>query len=111
NWQLFSNEPVHIEIEAALKDVGVFYERQKGKFESIMKNLDSVKYYPNTNGAYIKVLDLAQVIALSRRDLQAAAKPSEIFANKENHDRIFDKSIPRYPRDMVFVSNTFRAMK
>jgi hypothetical protein len=111
NWQLFSNEPVHIEIEAALKDIGVFYERQKGKFDSILKNPDSAKHYWATNGTYIRVVDLAQVIALSRSNLQSAAKPSEIFANKENHDRIFNKSISRYPRDMVFVSNIFRAMK
>ncbi|HEY1255036.1 MAG TPA: AIPR family protein [Terracidiphilus sp.] len=112
NWQLFSNESIHIEIEAALKDIGVFYERQKGKFESILKNSDSAKHYLNTNGTYIKVVDLAQVIALSRPQLlQWAAKPSEIFANKENHERVFDRSIPRYPRDMVFVSNIFKAMK
>jgi hypothetical protein len=111
NWQLFSNEPVHIEIEAALKDVGIFYERQKGKFESIMKNPESAKHYYHTNGGYIRVVDLAQVIALSRTNLQLAAKPSEIFATKESHDRIFDRSIPRYPRDIIFVSNIFRAMK
>jgi AIPR protein len=111
NWQLFSNEPIHIEIEATLKDIGVFYERQKGKFESVMKNADNAKHYWNTNGTYIKVVDLAQVIALSRSNLQWAAKPSDIFANKENHDRMFDRSIPRYPHDIVFVSNLFRAMK
>jgi hypothetical protein len=111
NWQLFSNEPVHIEIEAALKDIGVFYERQKGKFDSILKNPDAAKHYCATNGTFIRVVDLAQVIALSRSSLQSAAKPSEIFANKDNHDKVFEKSISRYPRDMVFVSNTFKAMK
>jgi hypothetical protein len=111
NWQLFSNEPVHIEIEAALKDIGVFYERQKGKFESVMKNPDFAQHYPATNGTYIKVVDLAQVIALSRSNPQLAAKPSDVFANKESHERIFTKSIASYPRDMVFVSNVFRAMK
>lgn len=111
NWQLFSNEPVHIEIEAALKDIGVFYERQKGKFDSILKNPDSAKHYWATNGTYIRVVDLAQVIALSRSSLQSAAKPSEIFTNRETHDKIFEKTISRYPRDMVFVSNIFRAMK
>jgi hypothetical protein len=111
NWQLFSNEPIHIEIEATLKDIGVFYERQKGKFESVMKNTENAKHYWSTNGTYIKVVDLAQVIALSRFNLQWAAKPSDIFVNKENHDKIFDRSIPRYPHDIVFVSNLFRAMK
>jgi hypothetical protein len=56
-------------------------------------------------------VDLGQVIALARKNLQWAAKPSDIFANKENHDKIFDNSIARYPKDMIFVSNLFRAMK
>lgn len=111
NWQLFSNEPIHIEIEATLKDVGVFYERQNGKFDSLMKNTDNAKYYSNTNGTYSKVVDLGQIIALSRGELDWAAKPSEIFLNKENHDKIFDSSIPKYPRDIIFVSNLYKAMK
>jgi hypothetical protein len=111
NWQLFSNEPIHIEIEAALKDIGVFYERQKGKFDSLMKNADNAKHYFATNGTYIKVVDLAQVIALSRQNLQWAAKPSEIFINKENHDKIFNKSTPRNPRDILFACNLFKGIK
>lgn len=111
NWQLFSNEGIHIEIEAALKDLGVFYERQKGKFESVMRNTDNAKHYWATNGTYVKIMDLAQVIALSRSNLQAAAKPSDIFSNKENHDKTFDRSIPRFPHDIIFVSNLFKALK
>lgn len=111
NWQLFSNEPIHIELEASLKEAGVFYERQKGKFDSVMKNADNAKHYFNTNGTYVKVVDLGQMITLARRNLQWAAKPSEIFLNKENHDRVFDRSISTYPRDVVFVSNLLKAMK
>lgn len=111
NWQLFSNEPIHVEIEATLKDIGVFYERQKGKFDSVMKNADNAKHYYATNGTYVRVVDLGQIIAMARQSLQWAAKPSEIFLNKDNHDKIFDRSIPKYPRDIMFVSNLFKAMK
>ncbi len=111
NWQLFSNEPVHIEIESTLKDVSVFYERQQGKFDSVMRNTDYAKHFYATNGTYIKIVDLSQIIALSRQNLQWAAKPSEIFLKKENHDRIFDRSIPKYPRDIIFASNLLKAMK
>lgn len=111
NWQLFSNEPIHIEIEAMLKDVGIFYERQKGKFDSVMKKTDNVRFYHSTNSTYIKVVDLGQTIALAKGYLQWAAKPSEIFQKRENHDKIFDKTIPRYPKDIVFISNLFKALK
>jgi hypothetical protein len=111
NWQLFSNEPIHIEIEQTLKDCGVFYERQKGKFDSLMKNADNAKYYPNTNGTFIKVVDLAQVIALAKNNIQWAAKPSDIFLNKQNHDQIFDRTIPKYARDMIYCSNLQKCIK
>ena len=111
DWQLFSNEPIHIEIEAALKDLGVFYERQKGKFDSVLKSTETAKHYYNTNGTHIEVVGLGQIIALSRRNLQWAARPSEIFVNKEKHDKIFDVAIPRYPRDAIFMWNLYKAMK
>lgn len=111
NWQLFSNEPIHIEIESSLKDYGIFYERQKGKYDSVMKVAENAKNYYSSNGTYVKVVDLAQIIALSRRKLQWAAKPSEIFANKENHDSIFDNFVPKSPYDIVFTFNVFKALK
>lgn len=111
NWQLFSNEPIHIEIETTLKEYGVFYERQKGKFDSVMRATDSAKYYINTNGTYIRVMELAQVITLARGMLQWAAKPSETFLNRENHNKVFDRSIPKYPRDMIFGFNLNKALK
>lgn len=111
NWQLFSNESVHIEIEAALKDIGVFYERQKGKFDSVIKSSDNAKHYFATNGTFIRVVDLAQIVALARRNLQWAAKPSEVFINKESHDKCFDKYAVRNPRDIVFAWNLYKALK
>lgn len=111
NWQLFSNEPIHIEVEQTLKDSGVFYERQKGKFDSLMRSAENAKHYPSTNGTYIKVVDLAQVIALARNNIAWSAKPSEIFLNKQNHDGIFDRSIPKYPRDMIYCSNLQKCIK
>lgn len=111
NWQLFSNEPVHVELEMTLKDIGVFYERQKGKFEGTMKSPDVARYYPFTNGASVRIVDLAQVVALARRNTQWAAKPSEVFVNKESHDRCFDSYVTRNPRDIVFTANTLKALK
>jgi hypothetical protein len=111
NWQLFSNEPIHVEIEAALKDLGVFYERQKGRFNSVMKNSENARHFSNTNGTYVQILDLGQVIALARKNLQWAAKPSEIFVNRERHDTIFARDMPKYPRDIIFVTNLYKAMK
>lgn len=111
NWQLFSNEPIHIEIEQTLKDCGIFYERQRGKFDSVMKTADNAKYYPSTHGTFIKIMDLAQVIALARNSMQMAAKPGDIFLNKQNHDQVFDAKISKYTRDMIFCTNLQKCIK
>jgi hypothetical protein len=109
-WQLFCNDPIHVEIEMALQEVGVFYERQKGKFASESRVRIAAKY-ANTNGTVIEVLALAQHIALCRGQLSLAAKPSEIFGNKEQHDAIFNAAIPQHPQDIVWAANCHKAAK
>ncbi len=111
NWQLFSNDSIHVAIEFALKDYGIFYERQKGKFEATMKISDIAKNYYSTNNTYITITNLGQIIAVSANKLQWAAKPSDIFLNKQNHDSIFSDSIPNYPRDIILLHNLYKAMK
>ena len=110
NWQLFSNDSIHVAIESSLKEKGVFYERQKGKFDSVMKIVDNVKNYPNTNGTYIKVEQLGQIISLARKELQYAAKLSLIFDHKKNHDFIFEPKIDRFPNDIIFCINTLKSL-
>lgn len=110
NWQLFSNESIHIAIESSLRDIGIFYERQKGKFNAVMKILDNAKYYPSTNGTFVTVTQLAQIVALARNELQMAAKPALIFENKKNHDYIFNKLVYKNPHDIVFCVNIFKSL-
>lgn len=111
NWQLFSNDPIHIEIESSLLEVEIFYERQKGKFNTLMHKLDIAKNYSKTNQTFVDVETVGQLIALIRGNYQWAAKPSEIYINKQNHDSIFTKDIPNYPKDIVLCSNLFKAAK
>ncbi len=111
NWQLFSNDPIHIEIENSLLDLEIFYERQKGKFNALMNKLDIAKNYSKTNQTFVDVETVGQLIALARGNYQWTAKPSEIYINKQNHDSIFTKDIPNYGKDIVFCSNLFKAAK
>lgn len=111
NWQLFSNDPIHIEIESSLLDLEIFYERQKGKFNALMLKLDIAKNYSKTNQTFVDVEIVGQLIALAKGNYQWTAKPSEIYINKQNHDSIFTKDIPNYGKDIVFCSNLFKAAK
>ena len=109
-WQLFSNDPIHNEIEAALRDLGIFYERQSGKFNAMMRNLQTMGDYPHTNNTFITVEGLGQVICLCRGQLALAAKRSDIFAKKEAHDQVFDRSIPQQARNIVWAWNAHKAV-
>jgi hypothetical protein len=111
-WQLFSNDPIHVEIEASLKDVGVFYERQKGRFmaEKINTKLSQLQTYRNTNGTYVTVEDLGQVICLCRRQLLLAAKRGDIFKDKKQHDSVFTEDILERPHDMIWAFNAHKAV-
>ncbi len=111
NWQLFSNEPIHVQLEQAFKEIGVFYERQQGKFHSLMKKPEYAKVYHGTNGTYIKVIDLGQAIAMAAGHYQLAAKPSEIFSSAEMHEKIFPEGIPNYVRDAVLTTNLLKSLK
>ncbi len=111
NWQLFSNEPVHIEIESSLKDKGIFYERQRGKFEALFKKRETFLEYQNTNGTYIEVVTLGQIICLARGFMQWAAKPSEIFVSKSHHEQVFTFDIKDYSQDIIFLFNFLKAAK
>jgi len=110
-WQLFSNDPIHVEVEASLKDVGVFYERQRGRFEAEIIRLSAHQTYRNTNNTYVTVEGLGQVICLCRRQIAFAAKQSEIFVNKERHDAVFTKDIPEHPHDIIWSFNAHKAVK
>ena len=111
SWQLFANDQTHMEIEEALLGIGVFYERQKGRFDAEKRFAHFVNQYPNTNGTKITVQDLGQLITLCREEIQLAAKPSEIYASKKNHDAVFDSTVPNCARDAVWAFNGFKAAK
>jgi hypothetical protein len=40
-----------------------------------------------------------------------AAKPSEIFVNKEAHDSVFTNDIPEHPYDIIWSHNAHKAVK
>jgi len=111
NWQLYSNDRIHIEIETELEDLGIFYERQKGKFKSLSNELDIIATFNNTHDTYVTIPELAQVIALCKSDLKKGAKYSEIFANKKSHEETFGPWVIRDADKVAVCSNLLKASK
>jgi len=112
NWQLFSNDQIHIQIESSLRNHGIFYERQAGKYSSIMNNSEVIAIYDKSGtGAHIKVEELAKLICLGKKKLQWVAKPSDVFTKKKNHDEVFVNEIPKFYKDIILTSNISKAIK
>lgn len=109
NWQLYSNDRIHIEIETELETLGIFYERQKGKFKSLSNELEILATFCNTYDAYITIPELSQIIALCRNDLKKAAKFSEIFSTKKAHEEIFGKWVVKDAQKIAVCSNLLKA--
>jgi hypothetical protein len=63
-WQLFSNDPIHVEIEGSLRDVHVFYERQKGRYE--VEIIQHKQYLCDCGGLGSGYLPLSPTMAFGR---------------------------------------------
>ena len=111
DWQLYCNDEIHLLIEEKFKSLGVFYERQKGKFELIKNDLDVIREYPNTKMNFVRIDEFAQVIAVCRNMTQLAAKPADIFSNTEVHNSIFNEVLLQNSSNFVYALNAFRALK
>ena len=110
-WQLYSNDEIHHHIESELRNLGIFYERQKGKLKSISKETEILRDYPNTNDAAINIPELASVIALCQGDMQRSAKFSEIFTDKKIHDLVFSEGVVRDISHTVLLTNLNKAAR
>ena len=111
NWQLFSNFEIHVRIADNLSDVGIFYERQKGKFKTVWSSTGFAAEFPNTNGTYVDIPTLAMVLCLFQGRIQWAAKVSEVFTDKDRHSLVFNEALVRDRDQVVFAVNLSRAAK
>lgn len=105
-WQLFCNDRVHVEIESSLRRIGVFYERQKGRFSSIAKSSSEW-----AKKAPLPPMDLGAAVALAMGDLQLAGHPRRIFDDKETHDALFTSHVASRPLSCLFAVNAARAVR
>ncbi|MBF0441205.1 MAG: AIPR family protein [Oligoflexales bacterium] len=114
-WQLFCNYPIHHDLEIEFDRKKIFYQRQKGKFETTFKNKKVVKEkhdaYANTNNTFIDMPTLGQAIALIKGEMVLAAKPTEIFAKEEHHKKIFHDELLQFSNDMICCFNLLKSAK
>lgn len=111
SWQLFSNHPIHIEIESLLKERKIFYGRQAGLYNEKMKDIEVLSYFSSNSKAELKVKELAQVQAIYKQEYSFSAKPDTIFDSKESHSKIFNENFLQEIDKIVFRVNVNKAIK
>jgi hypothetical protein len=106
SWQLFCNDPIHIQLEAALRGIDIFYERQKGRYA----NLKPVGF-DRSNKTFITPMDLGAAVTLAVGDLKHAAHPRKIFDDKATHDALFTKRVGERPLSCLLAVNGARSVR
>lgn len=106
SWQLFCNDAIHVQLEASLRGIDVFYERQKGRYANLRPS-----GFERSNKTFIAPMDLGAALALASGDLKHAAHPRKIFDDKLTHDRLFTDIVGRRPFSCLFAVNAARSVR
>lgn len=111
---LRANDEIQIILENRFKDLGIFYERQEGAFENLIregKEKFTEKYY-NSAKEPIYIDSLAQVlVCCSEMPLAYTSRVSEIFESKKLYDKVFSGKNLQHIQFLVLAHNLRRVME
>jgi hypothetical protein len=109
---LHANDEDQIELQRRFEERGIFYQRQDGAFDSLVKDRPDQlqEKYANTNGSYIDIVKLAQAIMAAAGQVAYAKSPSDIFEIRTAYDRCFSKEKTRSITLLVFLANLYKIM-
>jgi hypothetical protein len=87
---LRANDEVQLELERRLRERGVFYERQRGAFDELLRsNSARVADFNHTNNRAVRIDDLARCLAAAGGEFDLAHSPSHIFEYDKMYERVF----------------------
>jgi hypothetical protein len=100
---LHANDPVQVQLAERFKQHGVFYQRQEGAFAELEESSPALleTEYPQTNGGYVDMEDLARCLAAIAGELDFAHSPGRIFEYDAAYERCFSQ---RRLRSIVFLT-------
>lgn len=109
---LHANDEDQIELQRRFEEKGIFYQRQDGAYDSLVKDRPDLlqEKYKNTNESYIDIVTLAQAITAAAGQVAYAKSPSDIFEIKTAYDRCFSKEKTRSITFLVFLANLYEIM-
>jgi hypothetical protein len=87
---LRANDEVQLELERRLHKRGVFYERQKGALDELLRsNSARLAEYTHSNNRAVRIDDLARYLAAAAGEFDLAHSPSHIFEYDKVYERVF----------------------
>lgn len=111
---LRANDEIQITLENRFKDAGIFYERQEGAFENLMREAKEkfTEKYFNSTKEPIYIDTLAQVlVCCSEMPLAYISRVSEIFESKKLYDKVFSGKNLQHIQFLVLAHNLRRVME
>ena len=111
---LRANDEIQITLENRFKDACIFYERQEGAFENLMREGKEkfTKKYFNSTKEPIYIDSLAQVlVCCSEMPLAYTSRVSEIFESKKLYDKVFSGKNLQHIQFLVLAHNLRRVME
>lgn len=104
---LRANDPVQVLLAERFKARGIFYQRQEGAFEELEETNPGLieAEYPNTDGGYVDIEDLARCLVAVAGELDFAHSPSRIFEYDAAYERCFSQKRVRSIVLLTFLQN------
>jgi hypothetical protein len=103
---LRANDPIQLELEQRFERRGIFYERQKGAYDELVRsNTTRLDQFTHTNGRAVRIDDLARCLAAVAGEFDLAHSPSHIFEYDAAYQKVFSaERIASIPL-LVFLQN------
>ncbi len=111
---LRANDEIQINLENKFKDAGVYYERQEGAFENLLREGKGKfqQKYSNSAKEPIYIDTLAQaLICCSDIPLAYATRVSEIFEVKKLYDKVFSNKNLQNIHFLILAHNVRRVIE
>jgi hypothetical protein len=103
---LRANDEVQISLERRFREAGIFYERQRGALDELLKaNTARLNDYSKTNARAVNIDSLARCLAAAAGEFDHAHSPSHIFESDQAYARVFSGERTRSIRLLVVLQN------
>jgi hypothetical protein len=109
---LRANDPLQIDLEHRLAEIGIFYERQEGAYE-FLEDTDPdrlYRVYANSEYGPINIEDIARCLAASAGEISVAMNATDLFESDAAYNRCFSQKRVASIHLVTFMQNVHNVL-